>query len=259
MRPKAPPPIAPPGDLDHGVAAAEVARHELVGLQDRDDLLDARARPRAGARRRSARSSPMAPMTVTNSPRDGCARAPACSMRSTTWRTCSSVAPSCITIIMSGVRPGWLSRGAGRATCARAERNAAFSSGVPMETRRRPGHPSDAPSRTITPRRRSCSWTPDDPATGSESGRTRIKLARLGVKPHSGSRERRAPRATRSATHLPRRAARASAGCRRLSSAAAWARAFVLKGWRTRSMAVDPPGRRRPRSPPAGRTGRAPC
>ena len=37
-----------------------------------------------------------------------------------------------------GVRPGRLSRGAGAASWARAERNASFSSGVPMETRRNP-------------------------------------------------------------------------------------------------------------------------
>ena len=64
-----------------------------------------------------------------------------------------------------------------------------FSSGVPIETRRRPGHPSEAPSRTITPRRRSCSWTPGEPAAGS-SGAHQDEVALAGGEGPARLRER---------------------------------------------------------------------
>ena len=57
-------------------------------------------------RRATCSRSPIAPMTVTSSPRDGWARAPHDSMRAMTACTCSSVAVGFITIIM-GLRFSW--------------------------------------------------------------------------------------------------------------------------------------------------------
>ena len=59
-------------------------------------------------RRATCSRSPIAPITVTSSPREGCARAPQDSIRSMTACTCSSVAVGFITIIMvlSAYSPG---------------------------------------------------------------------------------------------------------------------------------------------------------
>ena len=80
-----------PRDLDHGRVGRELARDELVRLQDRQHLLDARRSPRAAApraarARRSRRSrSPRGPGVTS-------AAQPASSRRATTSSTCSGVA-----------------------------------------------------------------------------------------------------------------------------------------------------------------------
>ena len=54
-------------DLDHGRVGRELARDELVRLEDRQHLLDARDSPRAAASASSSRS-PIAPITVASRP-----------------------------------------------------------------------------------------------------------------------------------------------------------------------------------------------
>jgi hypothetical protein len=64
------------------LAGADCVGESLYGLQDRDD----RSTPGApsSSRRATCSRSPIAPITVTSSPRDGWARAPTDSIRSMT-------------------------------------------------------------------------------------------------------------------------------------------------------------------------------
>ena len=247
---------APPGDLDHGVAAAEVARDELVRLQDRDDLLD------PGLALELERRDDLAVVADRADDRDELA-ARGVGAGARLLDALDHVAH----LLLGGallhhdhhglVRP-WSALAGGRAgdERTRREEHRVLLRG-PDGDPQAPGAPERGAVAHDHAVAQELLVDTGEPATGSESGRTRIKLARLGVKPHPVSARARSMR-ERSAT-TSRDAAVELGGVAQALQGRRLREGVGVEGLAHLVDGRHPRGRRPRRSPRAGRTARGPC